>query len=108
VRAITAAVRAASYRETHTYQISLCLLYLDRYGDPADVPLIQMLAVRLLAAQNARGGWTYDCGELPAGEEQRLRARLEGRELVAGGVGPGAAAPGAPAAKGRPGLPGGA
>src|SRR5438093_11596852 len=35
VRAITAAVRDASFAETQTYHIALCLLYLDRLGDPA-------------------------------------------------------------------------
>src|SRR5437879_6544687 len=61
VKAITAGVRDASFGEVRTYQITLCLLFLDRLGDPADVPLIQMLAVRLLAGQNGHGGWTYSC-----------------------------------------------
>jgi hypothetical protein len=77
VRFITTAVRDGSYTEIRTYQLSLCLLYLDRLGDPADEPLIQLLAVRLLAGQNLRGGWTYDCIEqVPKEVERRLRAAL--------------------------------
>src|SRR4051794_34561003 len=53
VRAVTAAVRDAAFSETRTYQIALCLLYLDRLGDKVDDPAIQMLAVRLLAGQTA-------------------------------------------------------
>ncbi len=55
------AVRSAGVSTTYTYSISLCLLFLDRLGDPADVPLIESLVVRLLAGQNAAGGWSYAC-----------------------------------------------
>ena len=85
IKAIAAAVRDASYSETRTYQLSLCLLFLDRLGDPSDGPRIQMLAVRLLAGQNRDGGWTYACiGEVPKVEEQRLRAKLEDHQLETG------------------------
>jgi len=57
-----------------TYQTSLSLLFLDRLGEPADVPLIQVLAVRLLAGQGPSGGWTYEtCGAVSQADEQRLR-----------------------------------
>lgn len=36
-------------------------MYLDRLGDPADEPLIQILAVRLLVGQTPHGGWSYNC-----------------------------------------------
>lgn len=61
IKAITQLVREAAYRELRTYQISLCLMYLDRLGDPADEPLIQMLAVRLIVGQTPNGGWSYNC-----------------------------------------------
>jgi hypothetical protein len=78
VQAITAKVRDAAYKQTRTYQISLCLMYLDRLGDPADVPLIQMLALRLLVGQSAQGGWVYECcAAVSAADEQRLRANLK-------------------------------
>ena len=36
---------------THTYSLSLGLLFLDRLGDPGDIPLIDSLALRLMAGQ---------------------------------------------------------
>jgi len=89
VKAILAAVRDAAYSENRTYQLSLHLLFLDRYGDPSDGPRIQLLAVRLLAGQDANGGWTYNCvDEIPNAEERRLRAKLDQNLLVADGKGP--------------------
>lgn len=88
VKAIAAAVRDTAYTEVRTYQLSLCLLFLDRLGRKADEPLIQLLAVRLLAGQNGNGGWTYDCTDsIPKAEEQRLRAKLDTSQLVADGRG---------------------
>lgn len=75
IKNITAAVRDAACTRTQTYQIALCLMYLDRHGDPADVPLVQMLAVRLLAGQTNKGGWTYDCvGQVSQDDAKRFRA----------------------------------
>ena len=75
IKVITEAVRTGSYSQHSTYQTSLCLMYLDRLGDPADVPRIQMLAVRLLVGQNAQGGWSYEtCAAVPPAHDQFLRA----------------------------------
>lgn len=72
---ITDRVRNDSYNQNRTYQTSLCLMYLDRLGDPADVPLIQALAIRLLVGQNGGGGWGYELCATPApGDVQRLKA----------------------------------
>ncbi len=77
VMAITKHIRDASYTQTNTYPVALCLLYLDRNADPVDVPLIQMLALRLLAGQNGDGGWTYSCIDaVTPPEDQWLRAQL--------------------------------
>jgi hypothetical protein len=83
VRKAADAVRKASVTLTHTYSLSLCLLFLDRLGDPADVPLIESLAVRLLAGQNTAGGWHYSCPEVPATEAERLNTLLRQREISA-------------------------
>ncbi|MFM8272711.1 MAG: hypothetical protein ACKODX_10310 [Gemmata sp.] len=89
VKKITASVRDASYTQTQTYQITLCLLYLDRHGDPGDRPLIQVLGVRLLAGQNAGGGWTYECTPpVPPATERTLRTKLSGATLTAGNAPP--------------------
>ena len=81
IKAITEAVRNAAYKESRTYQLALCLIYLDILEDPADVPLVQMLAVRLLAGQNADGGWSYFCvGKVSDETEQWLRANLKANQ----------------------------
>lgn len=85
VKKITERIRDASYTQTQTYQISLCILYLDRLGDPGDRSLIQMLAVRLLAGQTTGGGWTYGC--IPAvtpATERLLRTKLSDATLTTG------------------------
>jgi hypothetical protein len=85
IKNITAIVRDASYKQKGTYQVALCLMYLDRLGDPNDVPLIQMLAVRLMVGQTPNGGWGYQCVEdIPNGDEQRLRESFKQGQLVAG------------------------
>ena len=79
------AVRRASPSLTDTYSLSLSLLFLDRLGDPADVPLIESLAVRLLAGQAVTGGWGYECPPISRGEVERLATVLRQRnELKAG------------------------
>ncbi|MBN9121805.1 MAG: hypothetical protein J0I06_22135 [Planctomycetes bacterium] len=69
VKAITGTVREACYTQTGTYQIALCLMYLDRYGDPADVLRIQILGVRLLVGQTVAGGWSYQCCAQPSADD---------------------------------------
>ena len=62
-------VRGGAATENQTYDIALAILFLDRLGDPADIPTIQLLGVRLYAGLTANGGWTYNCGDsvpLPA------------------------------------------
>ena len=72
---IAAAVREASYSQNKTYQTALCVFFLDRLGEPEDVPRIQMLGARILAGMNAKGGWGYDSvQDIPAADQQRLRA----------------------------------
>ena len=54
-------VRNAALSQSETYQIALAIIFLDRYGDAGDIPLIQMLGLRLYAGMNSAGGWTYTC-----------------------------------------------
>ncbi len=87
------AVRRASVNLTHTYSLALSVLFLDRLGDPADVPLIESMTVRLMAGQDANGGWTYQCPNVSDAEVRRLTNLLNQRaELVAGKDPPRAAA----------------
>jgi hypothetical protein len=89
LKRITQLVREAAYTETRTYQLSLCLMFLDRLGDPADVPLIQALAVRLLVGQTHKGGWTYSCiSGVSAAELQLLKAMKPNQDGPAGKLHP--------------------
>jgi hypothetical protein len=62
--------RAAAYVRSHvanltkTYELSLAILFLDRLGDLRDRPIIQVLALRIMAGQSDGGGWTYNCSVL--------------------------------------------
>jgi hypothetical protein len=63
--------------EHTTYALSLLILFFDRLGDDADVPIIQALGVRLLAGQNSAGGWSYNCPPLVPEEIRQLRTLLQ-------------------------------
>jgi hypothetical protein len=67
-------LRNAAVAERKTYHLSLYILFFDKLGDPEDSPLIESLAVRLLASQTKDGGWTYDCEEVSEVEQKRLQA----------------------------------
>src|SRR5207237_9122607 len=58
------------------YCLALMILFFDRLGDPADIPLIQALAARLLGGQNAEGIWSYACPPLNTQEVRQLRGTL--------------------------------
>jgi hypothetical protein len=90
------AVRQASIDLTHTYSISLCLLFLDRLGDREDEPLIRSLSERLLAGQNTNGAWSYGCPPVGEEEKQRLREVLNKRKVAADRPPNGARLPGFP------------
>jgi hypothetical protein len=76
IQRATEAVRQASVRQTHTYSIALAILLLDRLREQGDHALIHSLAIRLLAGQNASGGWSYWCPAPGADEVRRLQAIL--------------------------------
>jgi len=74
IKNILAVTRKDAIYQGRTYDISLCLMFLDRYGEPSDIPLIQLLAVRLLVGQTGNGGWTYESGPgITDAEDQALR-----------------------------------
>jgi hypothetical protein len=59
-----------------TYEITLAILFLDRLGDTRDRDLIRTLGARLVAGQDAGGGFTYSCPILSAAETTQLLAYL--------------------------------
>lgn len=61
VQNIAQAVRAGILADPATYHIALAVMFLDKLKVPGDVPLIQVLGVRLYAGMNASGGWDYSC-----------------------------------------------
>jgi hypothetical protein len=88
LKGVTALLRDAAFTETRTYHLALYILYLDRLGDPEDVPIIQMLAIRLLAGQNSQGGWTYECSFGSDEMHTQLRSALLTAELRTGNARP--------------------
>jgi hypothetical protein len=61
-----------------TYQTSLCLLFLDRLGDPKDEGLIQNMGLRLVAGQGPTGGWGYNLPVISGAEEKAFLVALRG------------------------------
>jgi hypothetical protein len=75
------AVRKECPNLKYTYSVALAIIFLDRLGDPQDVPLIEALTVRLIAGQNRRdGGWGYFCPDPDFGEVQRLQQVIQNRK----------------------------
>jgi hypothetical protein len=61
IRGAAEKVRAEVQRVSHTYELALATLFLDKLGDPEDKRRIQLLAGRILVGQNSAGGWSYQC-----------------------------------------------
>ncbi len=57
-------IRKALPTMEDTYEVSLSILFLDRLGNHEDEPMIQGLALRLIAGQSPTGGWGYKCKNL--------------------------------------------
>jgi predicted RNA-binding Zn-ribbon protein involved in translation (DUF1610 family) len=70
-------VRSAVPSLRTTYDMSICVWFLDRLNYPADEPLIRTLALRLIAGQMPRGGWNYTCPALSAAQESHLLGMLQ-------------------------------
>jgi hypothetical protein len=77
-------VRTSSVSQTGTYEISLAILFLDKMRDPVDIPLIESLTVKLMAGQNAAGGWGYSCPQIADSEVKRLLGLLQNRNELVG------------------------
>lgn len=75
-----AAIRKNAQTTTHTYSISLCLIFFDRLSQVEDIAIIESLAMRLLAGQSQSGGWGYNCPG-PTNDEL-LRLQSNQKKLV--------------------------
>jgi hypothetical protein len=56
-----------------TYEIALAILFFDKLGDPEDEPLIEVLALQLLAGQGPLHGWSYMCPQIADRDMKRLQ-----------------------------------
>jgi hypothetical protein len=71
-------VREEVISSNATYPISLAIIFLDRLGDPIDIPLIESLTVRLMYGQDDKGGFGYmACPMVPEDEVKRLREQYK-------------------------------
>jgi hypothetical protein len=85
IQAAAAHVRKSCPELKNTYSLALAVVFLDRLGEPQDVPLIESLMVRILAGQNKDGRWGYDCPPIGEREMNRLRTHLKNRTELKGG-----------------------
>ncbi len=72
VTTISEYVRRSVPEIGQVYDAALSIIFLDKVGDPADDPLIESLAVRLMASQSDMGGWIYGTDVLNQAEKSRL------------------------------------
>jgi len=91
VEKVSKTVREETPRLTFTYSVALCILFLDRLNqsteripDPSNQELIQRLAVQMMAAQNAKGGWGYSCPVLTPARYGQLVEDLKANRFRAG------------------------
>jgi hypothetical protein len=70
-------VRAGLPQLSATYELSLCVLFLDKLGDPKDKKWIRRIAVQLMAGQGILGGWNYQCHVLNAQQDKRIADSLK-------------------------------
>jgi hypothetical protein len=61
----------------NTYDVSLAILFLDRLNDTRYNDLVPKLALRLVAAQTASGGWTYTAPALTDADGVILASLLQ-------------------------------
>ncbi|MDB5307327.1 MAG: hypothetical protein JWO38_1529 [Gemmataceae bacterium] len=59
IRRAAEVVRAGAPKLDGTYEVALAIMFLDRMRDKRDVPMIRMLASRLIGGQTPTGGWPY-------------------------------------------------
>jgi hypothetical protein len=76
VQNAAALVRREKARIGGTYELGLSVLFLERLGDPADRPIVQELAARLIAGQLPNGGWHYRCPILDSSQQETMLRQL--------------------------------
>jgi hypothetical protein len=75
----------------YTYSLAVSILFLDRLNEckdrkrnPRDSERIRDIALQLIAAQNSKGGWSYNCMPLSAAKREALLNELKNKTFVPG------------------------
>jgi hypothetical protein len=82
VKKLAAYVRQQVPEMDNVYDLSLSIIFLDKLADAGDEPLIESMAVRLLAGQGTRGGWDYGVDKPHAAERARLAKLVQDSEQL--------------------------
>jgi len=82
LKKLVAYVRSEVPIMDQVYDLSLAILFLDKLGDPGDAPLLESMAIRLLACQGADGGWTYGAPKPNEEEKGRLAKLIQDTEKL--------------------------
>jgi hypothetical protein len=80
------AIRRGAAGERQIYTMALDIMFFDKLGDQEDIPLIEALAVRLLASQAQDGGWSYTSISVSAPEQQWLMGFVARRKPPGGNI----------------------
>jgi hypothetical protein len=71
------AVRTQANQQNQTYDMAICVWFLDKLNDPQDRQTIQTLALRLIASQRINGGWDYTSFTLTDANQKEMLASLK-------------------------------
>ncbi len=74
-------VRSQVGRLHQTYDLAICVWFLDKLNDPRDREAIQSVALRLIASQGVNGGWNYASYPLEPMRQSQLLALLQSPPL---------------------------
>ena len=86
IQAAARTVRSRALAANQTYELATGILLLDRLGVAADRPLILFMAARLVAGQEAAGGWNYFCPQLNELEAAQLITLLNQNRMIPAGA----------------------
>ncbi|MCI0459978.1 MAG: hypothetical protein L0Z62_23755 [Gemmataceae bacterium] len=86
-------VREEAPTLTATYDLSVCVWFLDRLGDRGDRALLRQIGLQLIAGQGFAGGWNYQCQQLSSAQQQELLTLLHNTSLTQASAEPAPPAP---------------
>jgi hypothetical protein len=72
-------IRAEAPTLTRTYDLAVCVWFLDKLGQTSDRELIRTISLRLIAGQGKAGGWGYSCQVISGDQEKQILAAIAER-----------------------------